>query len=103
MAVLVDTQLVCAHRQLVRERQLRRRASAYGSYAVGRKPVTLTLCGSALDPYNAVLLLLAVLGRLEHPTIPKDALAVIQRIADRYFVDSFMLVVLLVLYGCIAV
>jgi hypothetical protein len=49
-------------------------------YAVGRKPVTLTLCRfPPLDPYNAVLLLLAVLGRLEHPTIPnKDALAVIQ-------------------------
>jgi len=32
-----------------------------------------------LLPYMAVLLLLAVLGRLEHPTIPnKDAVAVIQ-------------------------
>ena len=50
-------------------------------YAVGLKPITLILSRlrSSLLPYNAVLLLLAVLGRLEHPTIPnKDALAVIQ-------------------------
>jgi hypothetical protein len=33
----------------------------------------------SLDPYIAVLLLLAVLGRFEHPTmLNKDALAVIQ-------------------------
>jgi hypothetical protein len=53
---------------------------AYGSYAFGRKPVTLTLCRfPPLVPYIAVLLLLAVLGRSEHPTIPnKDALAVTQ-------------------------
>jgi|ERR1700686_5083270 len=50
-------------------------------YAVGLKPITLILSRlrSSLLPYNAVLLLLAVLGRLEHPTIPnKDALTVIQ-------------------------
>jgi len=54
--------------------------SAYGSYAFGRKPVTLTLSRlRPLVPYIAVVLLLAVLGKLEHPTIPnKDALAVIQ-------------------------
>ena len=50
-------------------------------YAVGLKPITLILSRlrSSLLPYNAVLLLLAVLGKLEHPAIPnKDALAVIQ-------------------------
>ena len=52
--------------------------AAYGSYVVGRKPVMLFRL-RPLVPYIAVLLLLAVLGRLEHPTIPnKDALAVIQ-------------------------
>jgi hypothetical protein len=48
------------------------------SYAVGL--TSLVLAGfSLLVPYIAVLLLLAVLGRLEHPTMPnKDAVAVIQ-------------------------
>jgi hypothetical protein len=47
-------------------------------YAVGLKPMLLSRL-PPLVPYIAVLLLLAVLGRLEHPTIPnKDALTVIQ-------------------------
>ena len=47
-------------------------------YAVGLKPMMLTRF-RPLVPYFAVSLLLAVRGRLEHPTIPnKDALAVIQ-------------------------
>jgi hypothetical protein len=47
-------------------------------YAVGLSSMMLSRFRS-LDPYIAVLLLLAVLGRFEHPTmLNKDALAVIQ-------------------------
>jgi hypothetical protein len=47
-------------------------------YAVGLSPMMLSMFRSSV-PYIAVLLLLAVLGRFEHPTmLKKDALAVIQ-------------------------
>ena len=47
-------------------------------YAVGLSPMMLFRFRSSV-PYIAVLLLLAVLGRFEHPTmLNKDALAVIQ-------------------------
>ena len=47
-------------------------------YAVGLEPIMLSRL-RPLVPYFAVSLLLAVLGRFEHPTmLNKDALAVIQ-------------------------
>jgi hypothetical protein len=62
--------------QVVQERAVKTLDGAL--YAVGLKPMMLTRL-RPLVPYFAVSLLLAVLGRLEHPTIPnKDALAVIQ-------------------------